>query len=247
MILYRNTQPKKSKIERPIRTLNIDIEEPPERPRFLDRSAKERRKFIATIEQMVRSSDEYKSYIKYLKDHFDMSHCEVFPGIISGNGKKYSIDIHHEPFYLAWIVDTVIRKRQDLQESLNPFMIADEVMDLHYKGWVGLIPLSKTAHELVHSDRIVIPLQYIYQRYDLFANEYDIWISDYVKDIIKLKVALSMKCNQIQSDVILDPEITYMNVEGFNYPEVPNDWKDALARQRSITEEPASESSEMGA
>lgn len=247
MILYRNTQPKKSKIERPIRTLNIDIEEPPERPRFLDRSAKERRKFIATIEQMVRSSDEYKSYIKYLKDHFDMSHCEVFPGIISGNGKKYSIDIHHEPFYLAWIVDTVIRKRQDLQESLNPFMIADEVVDLHYKGWVGLIPLSKTAHELVHSDRIVIPLQYIYQRYDLFANEYDIWISDYVKDIIKLKVELSMKCNQIQSDVILDPEITYMNVEGFNYPEVPDDWKDALARQRSITEEMPSENTEESA
>ena len=234
MILYRNAQSKKPRIERPIKTLNVQIDEPPERPKFLDRTAKERRKFISTIEQMVRSSDEYKEYIKYLKTHFDMSHCEIFPKVISGNGKKYSIEIHHEPFYLAWIVDTVLRKRQDLQESLNPFMIADEVMDLHYKGWVGLIPLSTTAHELVHSDRITIPLQYIYQRYDLFANEYDIWISDYVKDIIKLKVDLSVKCNQFQSDVLLNPEITYINVDGFDYPSVPDEWQDALARQRKV-------------
>ena len=236
MILYRNTQAKKPKVERPIKTLNIEIDESPERPKFLDRSAKERRKFITTIEQMVRSSDEYKEYIKYLKTHFDMAHCEIFPKVISGNGRKYSIDIHHEPFYLAWIVDTVIRKRQDLQESLNPFLIADEVMDLHYKGWIGLIPLSKTAHELVHSDRITIPLQYIYQRYDLFFKEYEMWISDYVKDIIKLKIELSTKCASFQSDVLLNPEVTYVHIDEFPFPEVPEEWKDALARQREVTE-----------
>lgn len=234
MVLYRNSKVTKPRVEHNRQTLNIQIEEGPERPRFMDRSARERRKFITKVEQLVRSSDEYKEYIKYLKTHFDMSHCEVFPGIINGNGKKYSIEIHHEPFQLSWITDTVVRKRQDLDESLNPFMIADEIMELHYKGWVGLIPLSVTAHELVHSDRIALPLQYIYQRYDLFANEYDPWISDYVKDIIRLKAELSVKCNQIQSDIILDPLVTYVEVDGFNYPQVPDEWKNALARQRQI-------------
>lgn len=234
MILYRTSKTPKSRVEHTRRTLNIQIEELPERPIFLDRSARERRKFITKVEQIVRSSDEYKSYIKYLREHFDMSHCEVFPKVINGNGKKYSIEIHHEPFQLSWITDTVVRKRQDLHESLNPLLIANEIMELHYNGKVGLIPLSATAHELVHSDRIAIPLQFIYQRYDLFADEYDIWISDYIKDIIRLKVELSMKCNKIQSDVLLDPTVTYIDVEGFAFPEVPDDWKDALARQRQI-------------
>ena len=149
MILYRNNASKtKPRIERTRRTLNIEIEEKPERPRFLDRTARERRKFITKVEQMVRSSDEYKEYIKYLKTHFDMSHCEVFPNVSTGNGKKYSIEIHHEPFQLSWIVDTVIHKRQELDEDLDPFSIADEVMKLHYDGVIGLIPLCVTAHEL---------------------------------------------------------------------------------------------------
>lgn len=234
MVLYRNTKSTKPRMERARQQLNINIDEMPIRPRFLDRNARERRKYITKIEQMIRSSAEYKQYIKYLKDHFDMEHCEVLPNIVTGNGKKYTIEIHHEPFYLAWIVDTVLTKRQDLMESVSAFEIADEVMNLHYAGQVGLIPLCKTAHELVHSDRIAIPLQYVYQRYDTFANEYDIWISDYVKDIIKMKVELSMKSAKIQSDVLLDPTVTYVNVEGFDYPEVPEEWKDALARARRI-------------
>lgn len=234
MVLYRNSKSAKPRVERNRQTLNIEIVEAPERPQFRDRSARERRKFVTKVEKLVRNSDEYKDYIRYLKTHFDMSHCEVLPNIINGNGKKYSIEIHHEPFQLSWITDTVIRKRQDLDESLNPYLIADEIVDLHYKGWVGLIPLSITVHELVHSDRIAIPLQYIYQRYDRFATEYDMWISDYVKDIIRLKVELSQKCNKIQSDILLDPLVTYVEVEGFNYPEVPDEWKDALARQREI-------------
>ena len=131
-------------------------------------------------------------------------------------------------------MDTVIRKRQDLDEPLDPFDIADEVMNLHYEGVIGLIPLCVTAHELVHSDRIAIPLQLIYHRYDLFAKEYDPWIPEYVKDIVKLKAELSIKCNHIQSDILQDPTVTYVEVEGYPYPEVPDTWKNALARQRMI-------------
>lgn len=248
MVLYRTNvkSAMKPRVERQRQTLNIEIEEMPTRPKFMDRSARERRKFITKVERIVRTSDEYKEYIKYLKTHFDMAHCEIFPQVRSGNGKKYSIEIHHEPFQLSWIVDTVIRKRQDLDESLNPFHIADEVMKLHYDGWIGLIPLSVTAHELVHSDRITIPLQYIYQDYAKFANEYDMWIPQYVKDLVILKVELSQECNHFQSDILEDPIVTYINVDGFDYPKVPNEWKDALARQRQIEsgDEPNDEKNE---
>ena len=234
MVLYRTGAKISPKIERARQTLNISIDEPPERPKFLDRSARERRKYIATLEKLVRSSREYKEYVKYLKTHFDMTHCEVLPAVTTGNGKKYSIDIHHEPFQLSWITDTVLHKRQDLGESLDPFLTADEIMELHYRGLVGLIPLSKTVHELVHSDRIMIPLNYVYQDYHKFADEYDPWIPEYVVDLIRLKAELTMKSNMIQSDVIVDPVVTYLDVEGQLFPEVPAEWEHALARQRVI-------------
>ena len=101
MVLYRTGAKISPKIERARQTLNISIDEPPERPKFLDRSARERRKYIATLEKLVRSSREYKEYVKYLKTHFDMTHCEVLPAVTTGNGKKYSIDIHHETFQLS--------------------------------------------------------------------------------------------------------------------------------------------------
>ena len=240
MILYRADAKtaSRARVERERRTLNIDIEELPERPKFRNRTPRERRKFIDKVEKMVRSAPEYKEYIKYLKAHFDMGHCEVLQNVVNGNGKKYTIEIHHDPFQLSWITDTVIRKREDLGEELNPYLIADEILELHYRGVIGLIPLAKTSHELVHSDHIFIPLQYIYQQYEKFANEYDMWIPEYVKELIIHKVEASRQCANIQSDVLLGPIVTYIEVDGYEFPAVPDEWKDALARQRSIENPP---------
>lgn len=244
MLLYKaGAKPVSPRFERKRETLKISIEERPERPKFLNRNARERRKFITRIEKIVRTSKEYRRYIKYIKEHFDMEHCEVFPNVRTSNGKKYTIEIHHEPFQLSWITDIVLRKHEDLGETLDPYIIADEIMALHYDGKVGLIPLCKTAHELVTSNRIAIPLQYVYQNYHQFALDYDIWIPDYVRDLIQLKMQLSLQTSQIQSDVILDPTVTYVDVEGMTYPEVPAEWANALARQRHI-ENPAEPSPE---
>lgn len=230
MVLYKNTNTVRQRADRQRHVLQLNIEEMPERPKFLDRTAKERRKFVETCEKTIRSSKEYRDYIKYLKEHFDMDACTIYDGVRRGNGKKYTIEIHHEPFTLFQITDTVLQKKQDCVETINPFTIADEVMDLHYKGWVGLMPLSKTAHELVTNDKIFIPLQYVYQRYDLFFDEYERFMRDYVKELIQIKVNMSMQCDMIQSDV-LDPDVTYVDIEGYQFPEIPGQWEDAIKKR----------------
>ena len=235
MVLYKNTSKVRPRVDRKRHVLQMAIEEKPERVKFLDRTTKERRKYIETCEKMIRSSSEYKDYIKYLKTHFDMSKCTIFQNISNSNGKKYSIEIHHEPFTLFQITDTVLQKKQDLGDSINHFMIADEVMDLHYRGVIGLIPLCKTTHELVTSDRIFIPLQSVYQRYDLFYDQYEPFMKDYVKDLIQLKVETSQKCDMIQSDV-LDIDITYIDIDNFIFPEVPKEWDNALTIKNQYEE-----------
>lgn len=220
MILCKSSDSAK---KRAIKTINITIDEYPKRPDYSFRSLKERIKFIKTVEQIVRGSIEYREYTTFLKDHFGMNRCAIFQNISNENGKKYTIEIHHDPFNLFNIVLIVLTKYEETGRFINPYEIADEVMGLHYEGKVGLIPLSITQHQLVHDGQIFIPLQMIYQDYHKFFEEYEEYIPDEIKEMIQYKVDLSMKCGQFQSNV-LNPEFVYVNIDGFDFPEVPSDW-----------------------
>lgn len=226
MILYKKV-PKGAKT-REIRTFKIEAEEKMERPVYIFRNERDRVKFIKYIENsLVRKSKDYKKYIQFLKKNMDMDRCIVLQKLTNGNGRKYSIEIHHEPFTLFDIVDTIIRRREACREPINPFMIADECLELHYDGKIGLIPLTITPHELVHKDKVFIPLQYVYQKYDEFYDEYEMWMDERVKDRVELKANLSLKCPDILSDV-LDPVFTYVEAQGVHFPEIPDEWKNAI-------------------
>lgn len=223
MILYKNVNQQKRK-ERPIRTIDIKIEEKPERPVYsMFRNNKDRYKYCTMIKSMVRNSPEYREYISFLKKHMHMNKDVVFRNLDTSGNKRYSIELHHDPFTLMEIINVVVSKRQDLGESLNPYLVTEEVLELHYDDKVGLINLSVTAHELTEKGRIFIPLQRIYQRYDLFVNEYEEWMDDTLKQKIELIIQMSQKCDQIVSD-ILDPEFVYVNIDGVEFPEVPEEW-----------------------
>ena len=114
-----------------------------------------------------------------------------------------------------------------LGETLNPYDVIDEVFELHYDGKVGLINLSVTAHELAESGKVFIPLQWIYQRYDVFTEEYEEYMDDTLKQKIELLIQMSQASDKIASN-ILDPEFTYIKVDGWDLPEVPDKWKDLL-------------------
>lgn len=221
MILYKNVGDEA--VDRPNKTIKMEIEEMPERPIYIFKNNKDRVKFIKMCESIIRKSDEYKGYIKFIKTHLDMNKCTILKKLSSGNGKRYSIEIHHEPFTLFDICDIVLTKFEELSQPINPFLISDEVMLLHYDEKIGLVPLSKTIHELVGNDKIFLPLQYIYQDYGVFYDEYEEFIPDNVKQKIEMKVNLSLKCGDVISDV-LDPEYVYIEVDGFKFPEIPEEW-----------------------
>ena len=222
MILYKNVNQKKYK-ERPSRTINIKIEEKPERPTYDFKNNKDRYKYCTMIKNMVRRSPEYREYVSFLKKHMDMNKCIIFRGIQVENHKRYRIELHHDPFTLMEIINVVVSKRQALGESLNPYRVCEEVLELHYDDKVGLINLSITAHELAENGRIFIPLQLIYQRYDLFVEEYEDHMDTNLKSKIEMIIQMSQKADTPVSDV-LDPEFTYINIDGFEFPEVPDEW-----------------------
>lgn len=173
-------------------------------------------KVINTIKSMCRTSNEYKALMIFLKEHRDFNQSFLYTGIKKTYEKKFTIEIHHTPFVLEDIVATVINKRMANGESMAFVDICNEIMWLHYSGLVGLIPLDKTHHALIHSENapeVFIPLQYIdFGDFHEFYVQYKPFIPDNVKDTYSYLQDLSMKYERLK-DVVPN----YMNPKHLYY------------------------------
>ena len=180
---------------------------------------KDRVKYIKRVETVIRSSLEYKEYIKYLKDFIGLDSCVFFQNVTSGNSKgasrsKVHIEIHHEPLTLFDITNTVYQKLRDTGEPINDLLISDEVMKLHYENKVGLVPVSKTAHQMVHkSSKLFVPLTMVYGEYSNFFEEYEEWIDESLYEKLAMKQDMTEKITPETFDAICK-EFTYLEVEG---------------------------------
>lgn len=133
---------------------------------------KEYENYIKDVEKEVRKSYEYRKFIKYLRENMDMNKCSFLKGVSNEDTFDIKIEIHHYPFSLRDICEIVIRKRSYYNEPLKLQMTSKEVMELHYKLMIGLIPLSETVHELAHSGRLFIPVDHVMGRYQIFVEIY---------------------------------------------------------------------------
>lgn len=198
----------------------INIKKPSQMEYYVNiETPKGRKKFIDRTERCIRSSMEYRDYIAFLKEHMDLNRCVFFSSIEtskSNRRNKISIEMHHEPFTLYEYVDTVLRKYEDTGEKINDLLISDEVMNLHYSNMVGLVPLSKTMHQMAHnSTKIMIPLNVCYGNYSKFLEEYDQYITDDMYQKLEKKIDMTNSLTPESFDA-LKKEFTYIEVKGFN-------------------------------
>ena len=186
-------------------------------------SMKDKDKFIKRIERVIRSSMEYRDYIAYLKEYVNMNQCAFFNNVENAQGNRVRIEIHHEPLTLYDIVKVVVNKYIQEAIPLNELYIADEVMNLHYTNQVGLLPLSKSVHQIVHnSNDIIIPLHMVYGNYKQFLEEYNDYLSidetdTFILDKIENKIDESREFNKEMANK-LTPKYVYVEVEGYSLP-----------------------------
>lgn len=200
----------------------VNIEKPIIIPRLpVVTNEVQRDKLTKTIETYIRGSLEYKDFIKYLKDYIDMNQCQFFHNI-SGSKKKGVLEIHHEPYDLYTITAIVMMHQEKIFGFIDELCVAEEVMRLHYMGLVGLVPLSITAHELVHDGKLIVPLNCVYGRFTEFTKEYFEDIVDVNPHIISMlddKIELTKKLT-IDDLSILNVRYIYTNIEGCDLPSV---------------------------
>ena len=146
---------------------------------------KDIKKYFADIERRVRQSFEYRKYITYLRENFDMTKCSIYENVSNAETFGIKIHIHHEPITLFDIVVTVYNKRKFFHEDLSIFMVAKEVMYIHYCLMVGLIPLAETVHELVHNQYLFIPTTKVFGHYKEFIRQYNDFLPDGLEETLK--------------------------------------------------------------
>ena len=185
-----------------------------EKPVYIMYNEKTRNKFIKNIEKIIRSSLEYREFISYLKAELGMNFCMFFNNISREDIKNVGIEIHHIPFSLFDIVNIVLRKYETEDLVIDPLVIADEIMQLHHEGKVGLVPLSTTVHELYHRGDIFIPLQYVDRGFILFYQEYKDYIKEY-EEMLKRLIDMSKQFD-LSKNTILQKHLIYLNPEGYS-------------------------------
>lgn len=183
-----------------------------QRTEYVFFSNKDKVKFIKKLERICRSSLEYKEFISYLINNVGMEFCSFFNNVNMDLGKRIKIEIHHEPFTLFDIASIVLEKFIATGQEINPIKISEEIMRLHYEGKVGLIPLSITAHQLVHDGKLFIPLQYLDQGFLRFFKEYKQYIpaNSPLADLLRMKIELS-KTTKPDVNGVLNKKYIYIN------------------------------------
>lgn len=180
----------------------------------------EKHRLITRIERIVRSSGEYRDYIAFLRQNIGMDACAFFNNVSKQTNRKIKIEVHHTPLTLYDIVKIVLEKYIQTGEVLDDLMIAEEVVKIHYNNQVGLIPLSKTLHEVVHnSEKLTLPMYMIFGNYTKFLREYEeYWENDKaIRTKIELMVKRTKELNSGSFDVLKE-RFTYIKVDGFELP-----------------------------
>jgi len=177
---------------------------------------KEVTRFIKDVKSEVRTSFEYRELIRYLKEYGGFDRSGISENISNSDGSKVKIEVHHTPLTIEDIVKIIYEKRRFYHEDLSLESVAKEVMECHYKGIVGLYPLTATEHELVHNGYLFIPPKDVFGRYDLFVSTYSQFMEPEDKETLEEieeygKNFDTTEQNKIlaQSNIYIDPAGAY--------------------------------------
>lgn len=154
------------------------------------------RKFIKNTKKIIRASKAYRRYTEMLLDNYTaLTHDIILSNITSANAK---IEFHHYPLSLDDIVDIVASYHIMKKEKVTSFSVAQEIMELHYKNNIGLVPLTTMNHQLAHGGSLFISEKQIFGNWKAFVEKYDSAISS------NLRAKLNKLSQMTEDDVASD-------------------------------------------
>ena len=175
--------------------------------------------FFFSVERIVRNSWAYKRLTEFLREWSDMRKCAFYENVNNVDTTGIHIHIHHSPFTLFDIVSIVYQKRLACHEPVDEEDIAQEVVWNHYRMVCGLIPLSETAHEVVHNGFLFIPTTAPFGYYKKFVVDYEPYIDRELKRILARNEEASMRYDYAKETKVLESHAVYIDPSGsYSFP-----------------------------
>lgn len=148
-------------------------------------------RIVSYVEKIVRSLYEYTELVYFIKNFLDINRCTFYQNYSMKSG--FTIELHHAPLTLYEISEIIVKRELERNESIESFLVADMIVKEHYQFRVGLVPLSPTAHELVHDGKLFIHNDLIIGNWREFLRQNDEWVNGRVKNKISDIDQLSKK------------------------------------------------------
>jgi hypothetical protein len=99
-------------------------------------------------------------------------------------------------------------------EDISIRQVAKEVMKLHYRLMVGLIPLSETTHKLVHNQYLFIPVDKIFGDYNKFIEEYKSFMTPEHLDVLNRIEEYSKIYDQKENTSVIEQHTLQLDCSG---------------------------------
>ena len=128
------------------------------------------------------------------------------------------------------------------KEDTDIFLVANEVMYLHYLGWVGLVPVSESVHELIHNQYIFVPTNIVRGNFRAFVDNYYDYISpdtldalDNAEEMTKEYLEHLDQNNQISTQMnIFNIHQTYIKTGHIDKDSITNTRNKIKTRNRNL-------------
>lgn len=148
---------------------------------------KQIKRFIKSVESIVRGIPEYRDLTTYIKETLGHYACALTKEISS----QVHVDIHHHPVSLYSIVKAVIFKKLEDGKEFSSLDIAQDVIAMHYENRVGYVPLVRTLHEKFHAGFLSLPIDIIHGDYKYFIQNYSVYLEDDDLETINSRLAVN--------------------------------------------------------
>lgn len=164
-------------------------------------------KFAKAVENTVRTSDDYKRFVAWVKNTVGINFCQVSSNIVERDddekGKNCLIQMHHGPIFTLYDYVTIImNKFIDEGKPISTFIIANEVIEEHFKLHVQVVMLAETNHEAVHNRDIFLNIRQGIGNISEFIREYAPYLTDDQKYRIHRYISLCQDNDSYDTGVL---------------------------------------------
>jgi uncharacterized protein YajQ (UPF0234 family) len=131
--------------------------------------------FYKGVESLVRKHSFYSKYINYLIEVVGINTCQVLSNIEVGDKKqKITFEMHHGPILTLFDIVMVVTNhlRVNGEKKLTTFKVADIVLEEHRLNNIRTVLLTKSVHQQVHDDNIMLNYNQGYGDTGAFLKKY---------------------------------------------------------------------------